>query len=254
MPQTKKTATADLLFLAAQHMGLQPRWLTKKGLFVIHTAQGERYVNHARSSLNPQVNAGLARNKFHSRLILDRHNLPNIPYARPTTMTEAVHFLVRHEVVVAKPVSGQGSRDIHIIRTPQQLYGLNVKKYIFEKYITGKEMRYLVLDGKVIAVHQSEYGTSVAEDRDLDRISFYEAEWNEELRKLSLTIADVFGLKFIAVDFLLDTKDTIYILEINTVPGLKWFHAPTTGPPVDVASLFLKSLVQDPQATKLSAA
>ena len=109
-------------------------------------------------------------------------------------------------------------------------------------------MRYLVLNDSVIAVHQSEYGTSVAEDRALKRISFAEEEWDETLTELSLKISNIFQLKFIAVDFLIDHEGTAHILEINTVPGLKWFHAPTSGPPVDVATLFIEAML-DKQPT-----
>ena len=42
------------------------------------------------------------------------------------------------------------SYDIHIINSPKDLVGLNIKKYILEKYIQGEELRYLTLNGKVI--------------------------------------------------------------------------------------------------------
>jgi hypothetical protein len=32
---------------------------------------------------------------------------------------------------------------------------------------------------------------------------------------------------------------------VNTMPGLKWFHAPSSGPVVDVARLFLESVIED---------
>lgn len=102
-------------------------------------------------------------------------------------------------------------------------------------------MRYLLLDD-VIAVHQSEYGISVAETRDLKRISYPEDTWDSKLATLSLRIAKVLGLQFAAVDYLIDLDQQIYILEVNSAPGLKWFHAPSTGPSVDVASLFLQAM------------
>ncbi|MDB5186147.1 MAG: hypothetical protein JWL85_670 [Candidatus Saccharibacteria bacterium] len=226
-------------------MGLQPRWLVENGLFAVATPHGERYVNYARSSLNSHVNASLAKNKFHTRLILERHGLPNIPYAHPTTLAEAESFLRAHGTIIVKPVEGQGSQDIHIVTSISQLTGMNITKCIFEKYITGREMRYLVLNDRVIAVHQSEYGSSVAADRDLERISFSEASWEPHLAELSLAVTDIFRLKFAAIDFLVDDAGHAYILEINSAPGLKWFHAPTTGPGVDVASLFMEALVVD---------
>jgi len=52
-------------------------------------------------------------------------------------------------------------------------------------------------------------------------------------------------LNFAAVDYMIDDTGTAYILEVNTTPGLKWFHAPTSGPVVDVARLFLEAIFED---------
>jgi D-alanine-D-alanine ligase-like ATP-grasp enzyme len=106
-------------------------------------------------------------------------------------------------------------------------------------------MRYLVLNGEVIAVHESKYGVSVEADRDLERISYPQADWSDELTRLSLHVADLLGLRFAAVDYLIDANGKHHVLEVNSSPGLKWFHAPTSGPPVDVAAFFLEALLAD---------
>lgn len=241
--EVKKLGTAVLLYASAKKMGLQPRWLVKNGPFTINTPDGERFVSYARSSLNSHVGAGISTNKYHTRVILSRHGLPNIPYARPKDATTARLFLLKHKTIVAKPVTGGGAKDIRIIKTIKMLSGMNVRKYIFEKYVVGKEMRYLILNNKVIAVHQSEYGTSVEADRYLERISYSKPAWDEQLTRLSLKISKVLGLRFIAVDFLVTETGQPFVLEVNTNPGLKWFHAPTSGPPVDVASMFLRAII-----------
>ncbi len=240
---TKKLGTAVLLYSSAQKLGLQPKWLVRNGPFTINTPNGEKYVSYARSSLNSHVSAGISTNKHHTRVILGRHGLPNIPYTKPNNMAEAYEFLLKHKTIIVKPVSGGGAKDIRVVNDISVLEGVNVRKYIFEKYVTGKEMRYLILNNNVIAVHQSEYGVSVEADRYLERISFSKPMWDKELTSLSLKIARILRLKFIAVDFLINEEGEPFVLEVNTNPGLKWFHAPTSGPPVDVASMFLRAII-----------
>lgn len=224
-------------------MGLAPVWVTPNGVFAITLDGQERYVNEARSLLNPAPSVALSKNKYVTRLILQRHNMQNIAFAHPRIQADAEAFLKQHKKIIAKPVLGAGSRDIHIVTTNAQLAALDIAEYILEKYIAGKELRYLVLDGKVIGVHHSEYGTSVSETRPLQRISYPEAVWNAGLVDTSLRIVEILNLKFAAVDYLIDASGRAYILEVNSMPGLKWFHAPSSGPAVDVAGLFLKSTI-----------
>lgn len=247
MTTQKKLGTAELLFSSAQHMGLQPSWIITNGLFTINTPRGERFVHFARSPLNSAVSVSLAKNKHLTRLVMERHQLPNIPHCRPTTSVQAEAFLQAHGTIIVKPVAGSGAQDIRIVTSADQLAGINFRAYIFEKYITGREMRYLVLADNVIAVHESEYGTSVAADRDLKRLSYRPDEWDPELVALSLRIASILGLTFAAVDYIIDNQGHAHILEVNTAPGLKWFHAPTSGPPVNVATMFLQATLTSEQ-------
>jgi glutathione synthase/RimK-type ligase-like ATP-grasp enzyme len=179
-----------------------------------------------------------------ARLILQRRGIPNIPFAQPTSLAAAEAFLAQHQKIVAKPVSGAGAHDIHIVTQAQQLRDLPIEEYILEKYVAGQEMRYLVLNGQVIGVHRSEYGVSVAADRPLQRHSYPKAEWDEALVESSLQISQIMGLHFAAIDYLVDDSGRAHLLEINTMPGLKWFHAPTSGPIVDVAGMFMDAVVE----------
>lgn len=230
-------------------MGLRPSWVTPQALFAVSTTHGEKYINFSRSPLNSHVGVSLCSNKYVTRLILDRNNLQNIPYAQPETIAQAEVFLAQYTKIIAKPKSGSGCRDIHVITDKAALRALDISKYILEQHITGKEMRYLVLNDKVIAVHRSDYGISVEEDRPLERISYPEVDWNPQSVETSLKITRILGLRFTAIDFMVDASGRQFILEVNTAPGLKWFHAPTSGPSVDVASLFMNSALQyEPQA------
>jgi glutathione synthase/RimK-type ligase-like ATP-grasp enzyme len=245
MATTQKLGTAELLFRCAQQMGLMPTWIAPLHTFAITVDKQERYINLARSPLNSDASAGLAKNKYVTRRILARHNMQNIPFLLPKTQAEAKVFLGQYGTIIAKPVTGSGAHDIHIVTSSSQLEALTISEYILEKYVLGTEMRYLLLNGNVIGVHRSEYGTSVAEDRPLERISYPKALWDPALIDSSLRIASILNLTFAAVDYLVDASGRAYVLEVNTMPGLKWFHAPSSGPIVDVARLFLESIVDD---------
>jgi glutathione synthase/RimK-type ligase-like ATP-grasp enzyme len=245
MAITKKLGTAELLFRSAQDMGLDPSWIEFRGLFAITYNGNEKYINFSNSQINTHVAISLARNKHLTRLILGRHNLPNIPFINPRAHAEASAFLQTHHKIIAKPLKGSGSRDIHIITDKNQLLPLAVKAYILEKYIDGAEVRYLILNDAVIAVHRSEYGTSVDEHRYLERYSVNESNWNNDLVHASIKIANIMGLRFAAIDYLIEADGTHHILEVNSTPGLKWFHAPTSGPIVDVATLFMEAVLGD---------
>lgn len=240
---TPKLGTAELLFRCAADMGLQPAWITPDGLFAVSIAGREKYINYARSPLNSDLSVSLVKNKYMARLILDRNGVDNIPYLRTARIDAAEEFLRTHTAIIAKPLTGSGARDIHYITDAMQLQALALDDYILEKYITGREMRYLVLDGAVVGVHESKYGTSVDEHRHLERVSYPYSIWDESLIESSLHIASIMDLRFAAVDYLIDVHDQAHVLEINTLPGLKWFHAPTAGPIVDVARLFLESYI-----------
>jgi glutathione synthase/RimK-type ligase-like ATP-grasp enzyme len=244
-----KLSTPELLYIRARQMGLQPAWILPNGLFAIIIHGQERYINFARSPLNSHTSASLAKNKYITRLILERHHMQNIPFLLPESYEAAALFLQTHGKIIAKPIQGAGAHDIHIVVTSAELQGFSDGRYILEKYIAGIELRYLVLNGKVIGVHRSDYGTSVAETRPLERISYLKMHWNPKLVTASLQVAGILGLKFAAVDFLIDAKGNPYILEVNTTPGLKWFHAPTAGPAIDVAGQFLEAITQDKPTT-----
>lgn len=238
----QKLGTTELLYRTAQQMNLDPHWITPGGLFAVTFNGRERYVNFARSPLNSHTSSSLTKNKYLTRLILERHQMPNIPFIRPTSQDAAAVFLATHKKIIAKPLTGSGAHDIHIITEPSQLTTLNITKYILEKYIVGQEMRYLVLNGAVIGVHRSDYGTSVLEDRQLLRISYPHEEWDPQLTSTAIRAASALDLNFAAVDFLVTQAGRPYVLEVNSAPGLKWFHAPSSGPVVDVARQFLEAV------------
>jgi glutathione synthase/RimK-type ligase-like ATP-grasp enzyme len=242
----QKLGTAELLFNCATRMGLRPTWVRAPGTFAITVNGQEQYISRGCSPNNSHLGSSLAKDKHLTRLILARYNFLNIPFIKPKTLGEAAAFLGIHQKIIAKPVCGAGSEDIHIVTKSSQLQELVITKYILEQYIAGREIRYLLLDDKVIGVHRSEYGTSVDAHRPLRRISYPKAVWDQALVDQSLEVARILQLSFAAVDFMIDDAGRTYILEVNTMPGMKWFHAPSSGPRVDVARLFLESIIDTP--------
>jgi len=244
------TSSTNILFATASSMGLEPSWVVKNSIFVVTINGEESYIEFTKSSFNTELNAGLAKNKHYARKIIERNNLPDIPYAVADNLSQVDEFIALHNKVVVKPIRGSGSSNVHIITKASQLPQIKLSKYILEKYAPGIEMRYLILNQKVIAVHRSDYGVSVKADRHLDRLSIAREYWDEELIRLSHRTAKAFGLNFAAIDYMVMPNGEAYILEVNTAPGLKWFHYPTSGPPVDVARVFLNSLIEE-TTTKL---
>lgn len=237
-------STGELLFSSSLRMGLEPKWITEF-LLSISTPSGEQHIYYTKSLLNSHIGVHLSSNKFLARTLMETHGLPNIPFSKPSSSSEAQAFLEEHGQVIAKPLRGIGARDINLINCAEEMSDLKFGNYIFEKYITGRELRYLILNGDVIAVHESDYGTSLDAHRPLKRISYEESRWDQELVQITKTVAKLMGLRFAAVDFIVHSSGRTYILEVNCTPGLKWFHSPTSGPAVDVATMFLQTILDD---------
>ena len=245
MTNNQQLGTAELLFNCAAHMGLRPAWVAHGGLITITTPVGDRHLYHAKSTINSQLGSSLTTNKLTTRQVMQQYGLPNIAFLNTPSRAEAEQFLATHARIIVKPLKGSNSRDVRIVDSPEQLADIHLPHYILEKYIAGKELRYLVLDNRIIGVHESKYGESVAETRDLKRISYPESAWDAQLTALALKTAAVLGLRYAAVDYLIGAGDAAYILEVNSSPSMKWFHAPTSGPKVDVARLFLETMLND---------
>lgn len=235
----------EILFSTAEAMGLRPKLLTKYGLVAIKIDSKERYLYYNASNPNTQLASWLSTNKHASRVILERNGLPNIPFQLPINMTEAQNFLAKHKKVIAKPIAGQHSKDIHLISDKDELEKLDIQKYILEKYVKGDEMRYLVIDGKVMSVHRKAYDSPINNPEIVKRISINKVEWDDKHSDITIKTAEIFGLKFTVVDFLVTTDGEAYILEINSAPGLDRFQVPTEGPSIDIVKIFLEKIVEN---------
>ena len=234
---------AELLFSEAQKLGMKPQWLTDYGLFSIQVRERSEYVFYGVSFLNSHLSATLAKNKHITRVILEKHGLPSIPYCLPRNMDEGYNFLYEHGEIIAKPTTGQRSEDVRLIKNKSELTVVPLESSILEKYIKGKEYRYLVLNGKVIAVHLKKYNSPISNPKLHHRFSIEQNDWDLVLVGMSVKIADIFRLKLAAVDFIITPAREKYILEVNGSPAIWRFHVPNHGPAINLARMLLEATV-----------
>jgi hypothetical protein len=117
MKISKKLGTTELLFSCAQKMSLNPTWLIANNTFVFTVQKEEYYINLARSPLNSEASAAYAKNKYLTRIILDRHHIQNIPYFMTSNLKESSYLLATHGKIVAKPVKVRGTRHSYYFKS-----------------------------------------------------------------------------------------------------------------------------------------
>lgn len=175
------------------------------------------------------------------------------------TVTEFQEFIeIEHEVlrlglpVVLKPTRNGSSIGISIIKDIKSIrqglekafeFGYEV---IMEKYIKGREFTIGILDDKALPIieirsameffnydakykdNRTEYlivETPVNDAADVTgnfshTIGFLSSSLYEEAQELALQAHRVLGCKgFSRVDMLLDERNNLYLLEVNTIPG-----------------------------------
>lgn len=242
IPSSVYPGETKLFFDAAEDLGLRPEWILPDELFRVTSANGPAFVHQNYSRLNPRHSASLTQDKLISRIILGENELPNIPYIGNPTLAEAQAFLGEHGKVVAKPRLGSDSRDIHIIDTPDVFARLNpLDDYLLERFVSGPEMRYLAINGDVVAVHERRWADGPpGPDRSAKRISLPESQWDPELVEATGRVAAIFELGCTAVDYLAPHDEQAAIVEVNSLPSLYPFHYPAEGPAVPAAHIIMK--------------
>lgn len=231
--------SAKLLFTEAEKLGLKPKWLTDYGLFSIIYKGKTHYVFYGTSYLNSELSSYLAKNKHITRIILAEHNLPNIPFCLPQSFQEALDFFSLHKKIIAKPTLGKHSQNILLIENEKDLHNIDLKTSFLEKFIEGEEYRVLMLKGEPIAFHRKIYTPPINDPEKVKRISFMKKDWDEEMLRLAIQSMQALSLEFGCVDFMKDRDGNIFILEINSAPGIKRFQEPDEGVAVNISSLLL---------------
>lgn len=233
--------SSKYIFNAAKEMGLSPELLIDYGLVLINYNGQDFYFFNSISNLNSAVASYIAKNKHATRAVLEKNNLPNIPFLMPESMNEALEFLNEHKKIMIKPTYGMNSLGVRIIKNEDDLKNLDLSDSILEKFINGEEYRCLVINGEVIAVH---FCIPDLNTKKTKRINIDLNDWNQEMVEIAIKATKAIGLKFASIDFLNDENGKLYILEVNSAPGISRYYEPDEGKKVDVARFLIENTLK----------
>ena len=137
--------------------------------------------------------------------------------------------------IITKPINGGSSNGIKIIKNKDELnkfikkVGINLHRFIFEEYINGREITVGIINNKVCGIMEIKFNSelydynrkyvNVAEHITNPRLS---KKIIDDLKKASIDAHNAIGCNCVSrVDFRYDDKKKkIFLLEINTQPGL----------------------------------
>ncbi|WP_456325146.1 D-alanine--D-alanine ligase family protein [Desulfonauticus submarinus] len=174
----------------------------------------------------------LCLNKLFFKQILLNHNLPTPKWTLYKKDLEHFSFPSEFPLII-KPNLGGSSVGIKIIKNQQEFLNLKLNpetEYLIEEFIQGTELTCGVLGQKALPPVLIKPNKSFF----FDYTSKYEPNGAEEicpapiensltqtLQELALKVHTLFGLSdYSRTDFMLDKKGNIYILEVNTLPGM----------------------------------
>lgn len=180
----------------------------------------------------------LSMNKILSRDVFSAHALP-MPSAFILQSAEVKDFSLQQldfkAPLVVKPVSEGSSVGVSIVEDEQAFhlaldeavqYGPRI---IIEQYISGKEVHVGILNGKALGAieirpkgqfydYSAKYVTGMSQHIFPAPLS---KDCEKEVLSLALKAHQVLGCSgYSRVDFLIDTQDRPYLLEVNALPGM----------------------------------
>ena len=183
--------------------------------------------------------SAVAMNKYFTKKILDADNIPNAKYAKigletlPTQL-ELELFGLKFPLVV-KPVSQGSAIGVHIVNTESELSAAieDIAKYdteaLLETYIKGREFTVGIVGDIVLPVLEiistnSFYDFEAKYSAGKSRHEMPKDLDGETLRKMQFFAQkthEAVGAKGVSrVDIMMDEKRNIFVLEINTIPGM----------------------------------
>jgi glutathione synthase/RimK-type ligase-like ATP-grasp enzyme len=239
----KSDTSAEFLFEEAEKLDLSPKWENDHGLFSVKIHGKKEFLFHTKLHSNSQLGAWICRNKEATHIVLGENDLPVIPYCRTNNREELLTFFTTHAPIIKKPNAGKQSVGVELITDSDRLQHLPLEGTLFEKYIHGPEYRYLIFKQQVIAVQQKEIHPLTTDPWNPYVKNIASSAWSEKLTAIAIRIAGILHLNFTAVDFIVDNKQTAWVLEINDTPSLHYFHKPHTGNSVNIARILLHDLI-----------
>ncbi len=175
----------------------------------------------------------LALNKAVSKQIFNNHSLPTPEGSLVFAGANAGE--IPEPPVICKPNLGGSSLDMHIFMAEEKLNKHLLllpgnQEFIVEKFIKGREISCAVLDDTALAPilikprkgnffdYRSKYDPDGAEELCPAPIG---PKLIQKVRNLALKAHRILGLRhYSRTDFMLDDTDNLFILEINTLPGM----------------------------------
>ena len=115
------------------------------------------FVYKAATPLNTQAAVTMSKNKLEVHRLLEPAGFPIPRQIRALTAEDVIAFYAEHKKIVVKPADSHGGLGITILPKADELvtsFERAKKKspiVIAEHYVEGKNYRFLVLDGKVLA-------------------------------------------------------------------------------------------------------
>ncbi len=164
-----------------------------------------------------------AKDKFKTHILLSNNNINT-----PKTLFPGSKKIKYNDIIkilgfpfIAKNNFGSRGKGVKLIQTKEKYFKIRKNKdYIFQEYIKstyGKDLRVYVLDGEVLgcvqrnAVKNDEFRANISQG---GFATPYELD--DEIKKISLKVAKLFGFDFTGID-LLFTENGYTVCEINSI-------------------------------------
>ncbi len=207
---------------------LHGSWGEGGGLQVILESKGLPFVG-CRSAV-----ASLCMDKTRTKRVLMEHNLPTPEFE---SLAPRGRRTLAPPLVVKAPTEGSSidlviCMDAEEVRRARSRLHRRHPQLLLEKYIKGKELTVGVIAGaqgleSLPAIHivpaTEFYNYQAKYDRDDTQYLFnidLRKEVLRDIQKLAIEAATVLGVKHLCrVDFMVDSDQQPYILEVNTIPG-----------------------------------
>ena len=245
MDDIKALHASQVLFLEAERLGYAPTWKMRDSLFSFQANGRTHFISYTRLHLNSQLGSWISTSKLATHIVLEENGVRTIPFRCPLTLEEALPFFAAHKPVVYKPMAGRQGREVILVTEQAEFEALTFStQYLLEEYVPGPEYRYLVLQGKVLAVRRKD--SDPAPDNRWRSLStnLTQEEWDPAMAASAERIAGLLRLGFAAVDFIVNEAGEPLVLEANSMPGVRSFYQPDAGEPILVAEPLLKAIIE----------
>ena len=235
---------SKVLFEEAKEHGFQPQWETKFGLFSIKRGTKTIYIYSTKLAINSNLGSYLTKDKYTTSVILEKNSFPTVPYLFTNNVKELHDFFDVHQPIIAKPVMGERSQNTKLIEERDDLSKFPLDETIFEKFILGIELRYLVLKGQIVAAQSKSLNPTPQYPWRKHVTNLKASEYDTCCVEMALAIAKLVGQQFLAVDFIEAPNGKILVLELNSVPGLYSLYNPDDGNPIALGKLLFETIIE----------